>query len=112
MRTESVNNLNFNGIYKLKLTNSESVNQSINKFISEHDYVMRKTKIFQENHDNYMYVITTDGRLDETIFEKDLWEIKVPFWKSLSVNRLLTKNIVDTLFELTKKHEGKENWII
>lgn len=112
MRTESVNNLNFNGIYKLKLTNMENVNQSINKFIAEHDYVMRKTKIFQENNENYMYVITTEGKLDETIFEKDLRDVQVPFWKSLSVNRLLNKSIVDNLFELTKKQEGKENWII
>lgn len=112
MRTEPVNSLNFKGIYKLKLTNSENVNQSINKFITEHEYVMRKTKIFEETHDNFMYVITTDGKLDETMFENDLREIKVPFWKSLSVNRLLNKSIVDILFDLTKKNEGKENWII
>ena len=112
MRTESVNNLNFQGIYKLKFTNSENVNQTINKFITEHDYVLRKTKVFEENRDKFMYVITTDGKMDETIFENDLREIKVPFWKSLSVNRLLNKSIVDNLFELTKKQEGKENWII
>ncbi len=112
MRTESVNNLNFNGIYKLKLTNSDSVNKTIEDFISAHDYVMRKTKIFQEQSDKFMYVITTEGKLDETIFEKDLRDVKVPFWKALSVNKLLNKNMVDTLFDLTKKNEGKENWII
>ena len=96
MRTEPVNNLNFNGIYKLKFTKNGNV----------------KTKIFQENNENYMYVITTEGKLDETIFEKDLRDIKVPFWKALSINSLLNKSIVDNLFDLTKKKQGKENWII
>ena len=112
MRTEPINNLSFKGIYKLKFTKNGNVNKSIDDFISTHDYVIRKTKIFQENNENYMYVITTEGKLDETIFEKDLRDVQVPFWKSLSVNRLLNKSIVDNLFELTKKQEGKENWII
>ena len=112
MRTEPVNNLNFNGIYKLKFTKNGNVNKSIDDFISAHDYVIRKTKIFQENNENYMYVITTEGKLDETIFEKDLRDIKVPFWKALSINSLLNKSIVDNLFDLTKKKQGKENWII
>lgn len=112
MRTEPISNINFNGIYKLKFTNNEKVNKSINDFVKEHDYVLRKTKIFQENNENYMYVITTEGKLDETIFEKDLRDIKVPFWKALSINSLLNKSIVDNLFDLTKKKQGKENWII
>ena len=112
MRTNSVSAVNFNGIYKLKLTNNNVVNKSINDFISEHEYVTRKTGIFQEKDNNYLYAITKDGTLEETLFEKDLQDIKVPFWKSLPINSIINKNMVDTLFALTEKHQGKENWII
>ena len=113
MRTNSVLPVNFCGIYKLKLTNNNAVNKSINDFISEHEYVLRKTRVFQENNNNYyLYAITKDSSLEETMFEKDLQDIKVPFWKSLPVNSIINKNMVDTLFELTEKNQGKQNWIV
>ena len=112
MKTERVSNLNFNGIYKLKLTNSDNVNKFIKEFVSEHELVIRKSDIFREGNQNYMYAITKDGKMEENIYENDLRKINIPFWKSLSVNKLLNKYIIDALFDLTKKNQGKENWIV
>lgn len=108
MQLDSVSSLNFNGIYKLKVNGINKVP----KFIKEHKYIYRCSDIFEENNNRYMYAISSESKIAEHMFERDLTANKIPFWKSLPVNQILNKKIIEELFNITKTVEYKENWII
>ena len=108
MIINSVDTTTFTGIYKLNVKDA----QKVQKIVDNHEYLYRKSDIFEENNKKYMYAITSESQIAEHMFERDLRENKIPFWKSLPVNQIINKNIIESLFKITKNTSGKENWII
>ncbi len=114
MRIDGVKNnsvTSYAGIYKLKLPNNSELNKTIAEGINHKAQVLRTSKVFRTESENYMYVITRDDKLADVLFEESLSRRGIAHWKSIPVIELLDKKMIDKLFQKTEKIQGKENWI-
>ena len=96
----------FEGIYKIKYT----PDNRINKFLEYSEFIIKKSKPFEQNGDQFCYAVTTDNMTSEAIFENELKHKKISFWKSLPLNKIINKEMIDNIFKINKEITGKENW--